>query len=141
MQGDKKTSKFPLPGLPLNHLTQASSLCHNFDAVSQVIDYFNNGTDTIKTIDLGTTVSIIPSAPSATDIMMNEKPRRSHVVTRGVPLVIQRAQLRARGLDDEAIAKPFVGVAHTYGEVSPCAMSLAGLAARILSPQAPSAPE
>jgi dihydroxy-acid dehydratase len=38
-------------------------------------------------------------------------------------------QLRATGLDDEAIAKPFVGVVHTQGEVSPCAMSLAPQAA------------
>jgi dihydroxy-acid dehydratase len=36
-----------------------------------------------------------------------------------------RMHLRATGLDDEAIAKPFVGVVHAHSEVSPCAMSLA----------------
>ena len=41
----------------------------------------------------------------------------------------QRLQMRAAGLDDEALAKPFVGVVHTHGEVSPCAMSLAPQAA------------
>ncbi|WP_374410341.1 dihydroxy-acid dehydratase [Novosphingobium colocasiae] len=37
--------------------------------------------------------------------------------------------MRATGLDDEAIAKPFVGVVHTHAEVSPCVMSLAPQAA------------
>lgn len=41
----------------------------------------------------------------------------------------QRHHLRATGLGDEAIARPFVGVVHTHGEVSPCAMSLAPQAA------------
>ena len=31
-----------------------------------------------------------------------------------------RAMLRATGLDDAAIAKPFVGVIHTWSDVSPC---------------------
>jgi hypothetical protein len=38
----KKPGKFPLPGLPVNQFTQASSLqATNFDAVSKVIDYFH----------------------------------------------------------------------------------------------------
>ena len=41
----------------------------------------------------------------------------------------QRMQMRATGLDDEAIGKPFVGVVHMHGEVSPCATSLAPQAA------------
>jgi dihydroxy-acid dehydratase len=43
--------------------------------------------------------------------------------------VANRMHLRATGLDDEAIAKPFIGVVHTHSEVSPCAMSLAPQAA------------
>jgi dihydroxy-acid dehydratase len=54
---------------------------------------------------------------------------RSRDTVEGPMRVAQRMQLRATGLDDEAIAKPFVGVAHTHGEVSPCAMSLAPQAA------------
>jgi dihydroxy-acid dehydratase len=60
---------------------------------------------------------------------MTNRPRRSNVVTKGVSRTVQRTQLRATGLDDDALEKPFVGVVHTHGEVSPCAMSLASLAA------------
>lgn len=54
---------------------------------------------------------------------------RSRTTVEGPLRAPQRMQLRATGLDDEAIAKPFVGVVHTQGEVSPCAMSLAPQAA------------
>lgn len=54
---------------------------------------------------------------------------RSREALQGPLRVAQRMHLRATGLDDEAIAKPFVGVIHTHGEVSPCAMSLAPQAA------------
>ncbi len=39
-----------------------------------------------------------------------------------------RAMLRATGLDDAAIAKPFVGVIHTWSDVSPCNLTLRDLA-------------
>jgi dihydroxy-acid dehydratase len=39
-----------------------------------------------------------------------------------------RAMLRATGLDDAAIAKPFVGVIHTWSDVSPCNITLRDLA-------------
>lgn len=54
---------------------------------------------------------------------------RSREALAGPMRVAQRMHLRATGLDDEAIAKPFVGVVHTHAEVSPCAMSLAPQAA------------
>lgn len=54
---------------------------------------------------------------------------RSRATLDGPMRVAQRMHLRATGLDDEAIAKPFVGVIHTHAEVSPCAMSLAPQAA------------
>jgi len=54
---------------------------------------------------------------------------RSRATLEGPMRVANRMHLRATGLDDEAIAKPFVGVVHTHAEVSPCAMSLAPQAA------------
>lgn len=39
-----------------------------------------------------------------------------------------RAMLRATGLDDAAIARPFVGVIHTWSDVSPCNLTLRDLA-------------
>ncbi|WP_308819428.1 dihydroxy-acid dehydratase domain-containing protein [Pseudonocardia alni] len=60
---------------------------------------------------------------------MTTTPRRSRSTLDGPMRAPQRMQLRATGLDDEAIAKPFVGVVHTQGEVSPCAMSLGSQAA------------
>jgi dihydroxy-acid dehydratase len=50
---------------------------------------------------------------------------RSAAVTQGLERAAHRAQLRATGLGDEALAQPFVGVVHTYGEVSPCSQSIA----------------
>lgn len=55
--------------------------------------------------------------------------RRSRSALDGPMRVANRMHMRATGLDDEAIAKPFVGVIHTHSEVSPCAMSLAPQAA------------
>lgn len=50
--------------------------------------------------------------------------RRSNIVKQGLERAPHRWQLRATGLDDDAIAKPFVAVAHTFGETSPCSQSL-----------------
>lgn len=50
--------------------------------------------------------------------------RRSKVVTHGLERTLHRWQLRVTGLDDQAVDAPFVGVAHTLGEVSPCSQSL-----------------
>ncbi len=50
--------------------------------------------------------------------------QRSRLVKRGVERAPHRWQLRATGLDDAAIEQPFVAVAHTLGEVSPCSQSL-----------------
>jgi len=49
---------------------------------------------------------------------------RSRVVKEGLARAPHRWQLRATGLDDAAIDQPFVAVAHTFGEVSPCSQSL-----------------
>ncbi|WER47626.1 dihydroxy-acid dehydratase [Cupriavidus sp. WKF15] len=50
--------------------------------------------------------------------------QRSRLVKHGLERAPHRWQLRATGLDDAAIDQPFVAVAHTFGEVSPCSQSL-----------------
>ena len=54
---------------------------------------------------------------------------RSRVTTDGLDRATHRAFLRATGLDDAAIARPFIGVVTTAGEVTPCSMTLAPQAA------------
>lgn len=54
---------------------------------------------------------------------------RSHSTVDGPMRIAQRVHLRAAGLSDEAIAKPFVGVVHAQTEVAPCSMALAPQAA------------
>ena len=49
---------------------------------------------------------------------------RSRITTDGIDRTPHRAFLRATGLDDAAIAKPFIGVVTTAGEVTPCSMTL-----------------
>ncbi len=50
--------------------------------------------------------------------------RRSRVTVEGLDRTPHRTFLRAMGLDDAAIAKPFVAVISTHGENTPCSMSL-----------------
>lgn len=49
---------------------------------------------------------------------------RSRITTDGLDRAPHRTFLRGMGLDDEDIAKPFVGVVSTAGEVTPCVMNL-----------------
>lgn len=60
----------------------------------------------------------------APDTPAYDPARRSKIVNHGLERAPHRWQLRATGLDDAAIQQPFVGVVHTYGEVSPCSQSL-----------------
>ncbi len=53
------------------------------------------------------------------------RPLRSRVTTDGLDRAPHRAFLRAMGLDDEAIARPFIGVVSTAGEMTPCNLTLA----------------
>lgn len=55
--------------------------------------------------------------------MVNRK-WESSIVWEGLDRAAHRWHLRATGLDDSAFGKPFVGICHTYGEVSPCSQSL-----------------
>ena len=51
------------------------------------------------------------------------KKLRSRVTTDGLDRAPHRAFMRAMGLDDEAIAKPMVGVVSMKGEQTPCNMT------------------
>ena len=55
----------------------------------------------------------------------NNRPLHSRVATIGLDRTPHRAFLRGMGLDDAAIAKPFIGVVSTAGETTPCVMNLA----------------
>jgi dihydroxy-acid dehydratase len=54
---------------------------------------------------------------------------RSARITAGPDRAPARAMLRATGLDDAAIARPLVGVVHSWSNVSPCNLHLRELAA------------
>jgi len=56
---------------------------------------------------------------------------RSDAIKRGPARAPARAMLRATGLDDAAIAKPFVAVVHTWSDVSPCNITLRDLAQHV----------
>jgi dihydroxy-acid dehydratase len=60
-------------------------------------------------------------------------PRKHHSanLTHGMEHAPARAMLRATGLDDEAMSRPFIGIANTWVETMPCNMHLRELAARV----------
>ncbi len=60
---------------------------------------------------------------------MAKKPLRSRITTDGLDRTPHRAFMRAMGLDDAAIAKPFIGIVTTDAEVTPCTMGLRAQAA------------
>jgi dihydroxy-acid dehydratase len=64
------------------------------------------------------------------DRRQRAKPRyRSRITTEGMDRTPHRAFMRAMGLDDEAIARPMIGVVTTDGETTPCNMGLSAQAA------------
>jgi dihydroxy-acid dehydratase len=56
-------------------------------------------------------------------------PLRSRITTDGIDRAPHRAFMRGMGLDDAAIARPFLGVVTTAGETTPCNGTLAEQAA------------
>ncbi len=52
------------------------------------------------------------------------KKHRSRIAVEGLDRTPHRAFLRATGLDDADLEKPFVGIVSTHGENTPCSMSL-----------------
>jgi dihydroxy-acid dehydratase len=57
-------------------------------------------------------------------------PRKSETITKGVQRSPNRAMLRAVGFTDEDFAKPIVGVANGYSNLTPCNVGLNGLTDR-----------
>src|SRR6202041_3387865 len=55
---------------------------------------------------------------------------RSREVTDGLEKAASRGMLRAVGMDDDDFAKPQIGVASSWNEVTPCNLPLARLAQR-----------
>ncbi|MEE8301674.1 MAG: dihydroxy-acid dehydratase [Candidatus Tectomicrobia bacterium] len=61
---------------------------------------------------------------------LTDRPRlRSRVTVEGLDRAPHRAFLRAMGLDDAAIERPFIGVVSTAGEMTPCNTTLGHQAA------------
>ena len=58
---------------------------------------------------------------------VDPKPR-SRTVTDGLEATAARGMLRAVGMDDDDFAKPQVGVASSWNEITPCNLSLDRLA-------------
>lgn len=56
--------------------------------------------------------------------MANLHKHRSRAIVDGVTRAPHRAFLRATGMDEAAMQKPFVAIVDTFGENSPCSMSL-----------------
>src|ERR1700692_4777706 len=54
---------------------------------------------------------------------------RSDLIKTGPDHAPARAMLRATGQDDAAIARPLIGVVHSWSNVSPCNLNLRDLAA------------
>jgi dihydroxy-acid dehydratase len=62
--------------------------------------------------------------------MVDIKPR-SRVVTDGLEATAARGMLRAVGMGDDDFAKPQIGVASSWNEITPCNLSLARLAVAV----------
>jgi dihydroxy-acid dehydratase len=60
---------------------------------------------------------------------MTQPRLRSRTTTDGLDRTPHRAFMRGMGLDDAAMARPFIGVVSTESEVTPCTMGLAAQAA------------
>ena len=56
---------------------------------------------------------------------------RSREITEGPAKAPARAMLRAMGLKDEDLEKPFIGVANTASDITPCTFHLDRVAERV----------
>lgn len=63
--------------------------------------------------------------------MTSKLKHRSHEITEGPERAPARAMLRAMGLTDEDFEKPFIGVANTASDITPCNVHLDQVAARV----------
>src|SRR6202035_5973006 len=60
---------------------------------------------------------------------LRTRPLRSRITTDGIDRAPHRAFMRGMGLDDAAIARPFIGIVTTAGDTTPCNGTLAAQAA------------
>lgn len=63
--------------------------------------------------------------------MTSKLKHRSHEITEGPERAPARAMLRAMGLKDEDLEKPFIGVANTSSDITPCNVHLDQIADRV----------
>ena len=63
--------------------------------------------------------------------MSDPKPLRSRAILEGPDRAAARAYLKGIGYDDEALAKPIVGIANTWTETMPCNFHLRRLAEKV----------
>ncbi|WP_448629042.1 dihydroxy-acid dehydratase [Cellulomonas soli] len=75
-------------------------------------------------------VSTAGRAPGTGDVPGVDVKPRSRQVTDGLEATASRGMLRAVGLGDEDFAKPQIGVASSWNEITPCNLSLDRLAKR-----------
>ena len=66
-----------------------------------------------------------------TSAELRDLKHRSRILTEGPARAPARAYLKGIGFDDEALARPIVGVANTWIETMPCNFHLRALAARV----------
>jgi dihydroxy-acid dehydratase len=66
-----------------------------------------------------------------TTVIKNRLKRKSHVVTDGPDRAPARSMLRAVGLQDEDMDKPFVGIANLASDITPCNVHLDRLARKV----------
>jgi dihydroxy-acid dehydratase len=71
---------------------------------------------------------VFPPAPASTKSSVSTKKLPSRITVEGLDRAPHRAFLRALGLKDADLEKPFVGVASTDGRVTPCNALLGELA-------------
>src|SRR5580658_4611722 len=92
-----------------------------------------NKPDTADRSTAGASLSTsrVPSSAAAVvlfKVMSNDPRRYSRVVVEGVRQARSRAMLRAVGFRDEDFAKPQIGIASTWSNLTPCNMHIGELA-------------
>jgi len=86
---------------------------------------------TESTTTESTTTEATTTEATVTQQSTNGLKPRSHEVTDGYQRAPARAMLRAVGMRDEDMAKPQIGIASSWNEITPCNLSLDRLAKRV----------
>ena len=63
--------------------------------------------------------------------MLHNPKHRSHIITDGRDQAPARAMMKGIGFTDEDLARPIVGVAHSWIETMPCNFNMREMAARV----------